>query len=57
MRTLIPSASATTRWQRLLSQDGVYVELSRPRMVALFALLLVDHYRIVIDRALQSVFY
>jgi len=35
MRTLIPAASATTRRQRFLSRAGVYLELTKPRVVAL----------------------
>jgi protoheme IX farnesyltransferase len=35
MRTQIPAVSATTRRQRFLAQAGVYLELTKPRVVAL----------------------
>ena len=35
MRTLISAASPTTRRQRFLAQAGVYLELTKPRVVAL----------------------
>ncbi len=35
MRTPISAVSATTRWQRILAQAGSYLELTKPRVVAL----------------------
>src|SRR5439155_24248173 len=35
MRTLVSSVSASTRRQRFLAQTGVYLELTKPRVVAL----------------------